>query len=527
MIKRPRDLLRTRRRGWPLAAGLVLALGATGALLAPKAARDGWTAVIPGSVLVFVPTDPVQLARRLSGTGGASGVPIIEELGDRVSNDALARWQERQVVSSIRNGLSKLDLYGVDEESRGTMRRLGRTINPPPSGVDPGPRALRDVLSQVSTVVGVQVEIDAEALALAGLTEESSVAFWPRGEERAAALDRLQEELNSVGGAMLRWMPRGGAVVFVSDFARGTERWQVFEIGDVVKRTRPIRGSNVAALFAGETMQGSGVEELIELIAQTISPDLWLSNGGRQASAVGLGGGLLVEAPVRELVRVDALLSLLRDPALIAETPSDAQVRQFLASVGGRSVRTSPGPFEWEIFRDELLDQAGLGVELGAGLAAPTGPIEEAPGRDQDRARGAMTIAAALDVAAEALDRASPGGPGVPPVGWRALEPGRIVFAREERASTTVAIYRVADVGPLAEGGGWRDLAERAEQLRAHLEQSVEPAAWVDAGGDVAWCRVWDPAEPRLVICATSSMHERIGRILAELRARPSGEAER
>jgi hypothetical protein len=188
--------------------------------------------------------------------------------------------------------------------------------------------ALGDALDFIRDVSGVNMSVEWKTLEAAGVTRDTPINVRLRGVSLRKALNTIMAEAG--GGDQIGWTTDEGVVtVTTKEKINATTYTRIYDIRDLLVEIPDFKdapnfslqststrgggasGSGAGGAGGGQGLFGSGndskpdevtktkderAEELLTLIKETISPDIWSDNGGI-ATIRYFNGSIVVRAP--------------------------------------------------------------------------------------------------------------------------------------------------------------------------------------------------------------------------------------
>lgn len=418
-----------------------------------------------------------------------------------------------------------------------------------------------EAVAKVEQLGGTRLIVDWDALARTGWSRTSPVTFRARDAKLERALEGLVSPFQSAP-AQVTFVPvRGGILITTSvDPAVTTPFSRDYDVTDLAipdeeadpapsppakrKGRRGFAGGG-CVVFRGESRRPP-VEDLMQLIQDTVAADSWRDAGGQGGSIIHFGNRLVVSQTWSVHRQIQSLLGQLREPGPPPTSPPpspdlrlwDAELQTYVSTnpeVGDASLRQRLA----EVRLDDVpLDQAVLGLreQSHASLVANWGAVESA-GVPRDRRVSLrlrdVTLGAALrallDAAGTAVD-APPGGSrlAVCPDGGHVL-----ITARDDERAMCVRVYVVRDwlaataappgaAGPPTVVGRSRpeSVDLQVERVIECLKTSVAPDSWRGGPGDGRGSVI--ELSGTLVVSQTWENQQKVADVLNALRAAPS-----
>ncbi len=284
-------VLTTPRRGWRLpGVALLLFIAAYLTTIWPEVQRDGWTRLVPSTVLVLQPMDvatwPPARRRWMSFRVTRRSPP--EALARRLYLGSLWPWQEWLLFKRIERSYRARDNYGITPAQYDMAVRLYTT---PADAPDDETFAGR--LACLADSTGIDFLIDWESLKADGWRGDDLVQPFQVRTTVADELDRLLYSGSTYEAAYWDITPDG---VLVADKSRAasTRRARLYDVSLLVN-------------------DSFGEVELAHLVEGVINPRDWASRGGSVNALFGIADHLVVLATTRVHFQVEHLLDNLTD----------------------------------------------------------------------------------------------------------------------------------------------------------------------------------------------------------------------
>ena len=285
--------LTTPRRGWKL-TGIALLLFTVAYLTViwPEVQRDGWTRLVPSTVLVLQPMDVTAWTDvRLGNPYRPPVRPLSppDALVARLYRGGLWRWQEWLLFKRIERSCRARDNYGITP----AQYDMAVTLFTTPADA-PDEETLAERMARFAESTGVAFVIDAESLAVDDWHGRDLVQPAPINATVADAMDRLFARYEWAADTCWDITPDGVVVVGYSN-AASTTRTRLYDV----------------SLLVGESFGLARLEFLTaleDLVLETIEPDHWVVNGGTSNTLFGIGDHLVVVARARVHFQIERLL---------------------------------------------------------------------------------------------------------------------------------------------------------------------------------------------------------------------------
>ncbi len=285
-------VLTTPRRGRRLPGiALLLFTAAYLTVIWPEVQRDGWTRLVPSTVLVLQPMDVTAWTDARLGPFRSLVRPLSlpDTLVARLYRGDLWSWQEWLLFKRIERSCRARENYGITPAQYDIAVSLFTT---PADAPDEETRAGR--LARFAESTGVDFVIDAQSLAADYWHGHDLVLPARINATVAGAMDRLVDRDEWVVSACWDITP-DGVVVLGSSNVASTTRMRLYDVSLLVPDSSGLAG--VESLTALE-----------DLILETIEPDYWIANGGTANALFGIADHLVVVARARVHFRIELLL---------------------------------------------------------------------------------------------------------------------------------------------------------------------------------------------------------------------------
>lgn len=286
-------LLTAPRRGWRLpGVALLLFTAAYLTTIWPEVQRDGWTRLVPSTVLVLQPIDVATWppARRRPVTFPVTPLSPLEALARRLYLGRLWSWQEWVLFKRVESSCRARDDYGITPAQYDMAVSLYTTPADAPDA-----ETFAGHLASLADSTGVDFLIDWEILEANGWRGDDLVQPVQIRTTVADELDRLLYSGSTYETVYWDITPDG---VVVTDKSRAavTRRARLYDV----------------SLLVNDSFSEA---ELADLVTGTINPRDWTSFGGSVNSLFGIANRLVVLAPTRVHFQVENLLNDLADAA--------------------------------------------------------------------------------------------------------------------------------------------------------------------------------------------------------------------
>jgi len=286
-------VLTTPRLGWRL-PGVALLLLAAAYLTAiwPEVRFDGWTRLVPSTVLVLQPMDVAAWTDARMGPWSRLARPLStpDALASRLSKGNLWPWQEWLLFKRIERSCRARNNYGVTPAQYDMSERLLTT-----PAVAPDEESLARRLARFAESTGVAFMIDWESFEAYDWQGRDLLVEPVRiNATVAGAMDRLLDRDGSVIGMCWDITPDGVVVIDDADVG-STTRTRLYDVSLLVEESFGLAGREWMTV-------------LQDLVLETIEPDDWTANGGPVNGLFGIGDHLIVIATARMHFQVEDLL---------------------------------------------------------------------------------------------------------------------------------------------------------------------------------------------------------------------------
>ena len=283
--------LTTPRRGRKI-TGIALLLFTLAYLtfIWPEVQRDGWTRLVPSTVLVLQPMDVKAWTNaRLVYRPPVQPLSPPDALAARLYGGRLWQWHEWVLFKRIERSCRARDNYGITSGQYDIAVSLFTT----PADA-PDQETLAERMARFAESTGVAFVIDARSLAVDGWHGDDFVQPAPIDATVAGAMDRLFDRGSWFAGTGWDITPDGVVVAGITN-AASTTRTRLYDVSLLVDES--------SGRTAMESMTG-----LEELVLETIEPDYWIVHGGTANTLFGVGGHLVVVATARVHFQIELLL---------------------------------------------------------------------------------------------------------------------------------------------------------------------------------------------------------------------------
>lgn len=564
------SLHRTRRH-WRRA--LLAAVPLLGAWLSSSMGagvrEKGWPRLVPTTILCALPPfDEFEWARLyLRGEAESDGWRrrLLDDFVARAEEHRVSDWQVGLWMWRARVALSRMDRWTDHDSDKEVLRRLESNIIRDQGGTITRQQAV-DLISRQT---GVEFDVDwsdGEGGSTAStLLPPASLDGFPAD----AAIGRTFAGSTRGNGQSLgdcAWTARNGRVLAKSwvDPQRPERVLGQFDVSDLAARElRRIGVKHRSVRCALDTitreeripdskLREEYIESLRRVVTATVHPELWLENGGDDASARFLGNRMLVLAPEGVHTRIHSLLDQLRHPCDNTDRASDPDaLREARAEYEALSQRRLSLPESVNSLstllahlreRERLIVCEDSAFRLWTArdralidtprLFAQDHPDPE--GTDRAALLGAFSLSEVLDRACMDLTLR-----GRDFVTWWSRAGVVIIgtsdlYATDRRTITydisdlidPQRVYsitlRIVNSTPelecLPPGTDDRTTADMlADELRSLITRTIEPESWQDNGGDTAAILF---ISDRFVITAPMRTHLQLAELLTLLRNR-------
>ncbi len=218
-------------------------------------------------------------------------------------------------------------VYADPPEDRRVLATL-QTTNIPASFTD---NTLEDVLNFIATVTNLNVDVDWDSLAEAGVDRDSLVSLNLQPLPAQTILNRVLDKVSPDEFNAASWAVNDGILVIASDAAlRRNTFIQIYDIQDLLFQVPDF--TEVPDLELGQIVQGQGgsqqdvdievpeslttealLERIREIIQTNVDFDGWRDNGGDTGDIQELNGNLIITNTAANHRSISNLLSQLRE----------------------------------------------------------------------------------------------------------------------------------------------------------------------------------------------------------------------
>lgn len=372
--------------------------------------------------------------------------------------------------------------------AHGAIHRALQTV----TQIDVVDSPLADVVSVLREQHGIEIQLDSKALEDAGVTPDTPVTLNTRGLTLGATLRHVLRQKG------LTWAVADGALVITTpeEAEQSYLETRVYPVADLVA-PRPFAASADA-----------NAESLMELIANSVSPDQWDHVGG--PGAVRYRGGALSVHQTQEVhERLAGLLGALREargehPAAVIAPPAaneNAQrVRQAIDEALAR-------PIQLDLTDVPLIDVVSMLVrERQLPILLDNKALEDA-GVTPDTPATLSIRGVPLESALRHLFRQHD-------LTWMVRDEALVITTPEESEQSGLEV-RVFPVASLLRSTSGEDEDDSFDDLIETVQQTVGPDTWDVVGG---WGSLEPDAGARALVCLqTEAVQAEVAKLLAEL----------
>ena len=359
---------------------------------------------------------------------------------------------------------------------------------------------LDDVAAELSKATGINVLLDTQALDIVGLSADTPNTINVEDISAAAGLSLILDQLD------LSWTIRDDALIITeSDAVEDHLQVRVYPVLDLVR--------DPAADGLELDEQFNDYDGLIDLLTAQVCPTSWDVVGGPASIGQGAFGCLTIAQTQNAFEEMDTFLTAYRK--VLSEYRQQPE-RVFTAPVAIDHPRH-------EVLRERLRENAS-DLELKetplADVADAITAINRIPIQLDHRALEDVGVDGSTSTSATLRDK---------PLGealreW--LKPYELTWViRDEVVQITtleeaedvivVKLYPVRDLLEREDDLDINAQAARGDVLYDIITEKLEPDTWEEQGG---WGAVSTPLHPMLVVVQREDIHERLEKLLAELR---------